>query len=193
MRKILAVGLSSLIAVCTSVSAHAATITKQYVVTSQFRQNSAPPVIQTLVLTFDPGVAAFDLALDSYSTDSPLLAFNNGPIRFSVSGPGGSIYFSGLDSSGGYSYAEDDFLASFAIDEFGNPEARYPDFDFGPTFGGQSYHSIELGPFFGAVTSVVASDVSPVPEPAAWIMLIAGFGAVGTAMRRRQNFRVSFA
>jgi len=32
-----------------------------------------------------------------------------------------------------------------------------------------------------------------IPEPATWAMLLAGFGAVGVAMRRRQNVRVSFA
>ena len=33
----------------------------------------------------------------------------------------------------------------------------------------------------------------PVPEPATWAMMIAGFGTIGVAMRRRQRVRVSFA
>lgn len=32
----------------------------------------------------------------------------------------------------------------------------------------------------------------PVPEPATWAMMIAGFGAIGAAMRRRRRVRVSF-
>lgn len=37
------------------------------------------------------------------------------------------------------------------------------------------------------------SNVTAVPEPATWGMMIMGFGLVGGAMRRRQNVRVSFA
>jgi len=31
-------------------------------------------------------------------------------------------------------------------------------------------------------------SVTPAPEPAAWMMMIAGFGVIGTALRRRQSF-----
>ncbi|MEP6785165.1 MAG: PEPxxWA-CTERM sorting domain-containing protein [Sphingomonadales bacterium] len=37
------------------------------------------------------------------------------------------------------------------------------------------------------------APTAPVPEPATWAMMVAGFGAVGFAMRRRQTVRVSFA
>jgi len=38
------------------------------------------------------------------------------------------------------------------------------------------------------------ADVTPsVPEPATWAMMIAGFGLTGTALRRRQTVKVSFA
>jgi hypothetical protein len=39
----------------------------------------------------------------------------------------------------------------------------------------------------------VSLDVTPVPEPAAWGMLIGGFGLAGAAMRRRRSTKVSFA
>ena len=43
----------------------------------------------------------------------------------------------------------------------------------------------EGGPWYSE-TWVVRGDATPgVPEPATWAMLIAGFGLVGTAMRRR--------
>jgi hypothetical protein len=56
------------------------------------------------------------------------------------------------------------------------------------------------GQQFGSLTGIDATvDFSPssigaVPEPASWAMLIIGFGAVGSAMRRRTNARgLSFA
>ncbi|HTH28902.1 MAG TPA: FxDxF family PEP-CTERM protein [Sphingobium sp.] len=36
-------------------------------------------------------------------------------------------------------------------------------------------------------------DFAAVPEPATWLTILAGFGALGCAMRRRQNISVSFA
>lgn len=41
--------------------------------------------------------------------------------------------------------------------------------------------------------TVSATKVGAIPEPATWAMMLAGFGAIGFAMRRRQNVRVSFA
>jgi hypothetical protein len=52
---------------------------------------------------------------------------------------------------------------------------------------------------YNATSDIVAIDdirffAGPaVPEPATWAMMIAGFGAVGFAMRRRRNVTVSFA
>lgn len=43
-------------------------------------------------------------------------------------------------------------------------------------------------------TYTVAADPALVPEPASWAMMIAGFGLVGTAMRRRKvQARIAFA
>jgi hypothetical protein len=39
----------------------------------------------------------------------------------------------------------------------------------------------------GLRVEFTASDVTPVPEPASWAMMIAGFGLVGAAMRRRAS------
>lgn len=36
-------------------------------------------------------------------------------------------------------------------------------------------------------------DISAIPELTTWAMLVAGFGVVGLALRRKQNIRVSFA
>ena len=47
----------------------------------------------------------------------------------------------------------------------------------------------------GFVTATSSAATPAVPEPATWALMIIGFGAIGFAMRRRQNFvtRVSFA
>jgi hypothetical protein len=37
------------------------------------------------------------------------------------------------------------------------------------------------------------SATTGVPEPAAWAMMLAGFGLVGSAMRRRSKVAVTFA
>lgn len=40
-------------------------------------------------------------------------------------------------------------------------------------------------------TGPVPGPVAPVPEPGTWLMLIAGFGMIGGAMRRRRRFAVA--
>lgn len=47
-----------------------------------------------------------------------------------------------------------------------------------------------VGPLLDNVKLSVDAGV---PEPAAWAMMLAGFGLVGTAMRRRQKMAVTFA
>lgn len=56
---------------------------------------------------------------------------------------------------------------------------------FGPTSNGTSLSNFDL----------VFSEgrTAPVPEPAAWAMMIAGFGLIGGAMRRRRRMSVRFA
>lgn len=64
--------------------------------------------------------------------------------------------------------------------------------------------SITLDDFFVRYQSIVGAtggdsgsgeDVPPpvIPEPATWMSMLAGFGALGFAMRRRRNVSVSFA
>lgn len=50
--------------------------------------------------------------------------------------------------------------------------------------GGTYLRDFNFGFSFSRVT-VSSEDVSPVPEPATWSMMIGGFGMVGGAMRRR--------
>jgi hypothetical protein len=83
---------------------------------------------------------------------------------------------------------------SFGISTALNPSIGiYYYFDDG-AFGAVGTYESQL---FGADQAgrLVVTDLGggAVPEPATWAMMIAGFGAVGFAMRRRQNVTVSFA
>lgn len=52
-------------------------------------------------------------------------------------------------------------------------------------FGANAYYAVgNLKPT--SVTIALAPDTGAVPEPATWAMMIAGFGMVGSAMRRRR-------
>lgn len=58
-------------------------------------------------------------------------------------------------------------------------------------------YALVFGGTFNPVTRLGAQIVPPsaaaVPEPATWVAMIAGFGAVGFAMRRRQRARAGVA
>lgn len=63
---------------------------------------------------------------------------------------------------------------------------------------GEQFRGIRLtlAPSDGAVGSleqVRLRGVGVIPEPATWLTMLAGFGALGFAMRRRRNVTVSFA
>ena len=73
-----------------------------------------------------------------------------------------------------------------------------------PTFGRVSYDvgsgpkisSISIGKTTGANTNrfVVEDLAAAAPEPATWLMMILGFGLVGSQLRRRKaNVKVKFA
>lgn len=50
-----------------------------------------------------------------------------------------------------------------------------------------------VNPFFGNGNLIISSVAGAVPEPASWAMLLAGFGGVGFATRRRSNVRAVFS
>ncbi|MBB6124316.1 PEPxxWA-CTERM sorting domain-containing protein [Sphingobium subterraneum] len=45
----------------------------------------------------------------------------------------------------------------------------------------------------GSSTITISAATAAIPEPATWAMMLAGFGAIGFAMRRKQAVRVTFA
>lgn len=66
----------------------------------------------------------------------------------------------------------------------------------GNLIAADSHYTVSLGgpnpPEIGLVAGTITLQ-SAVPEPASWAMLIAGFGLIGGAMRRRQRISVTFA
>jgi len=55
-----------------------------------------------------------------------------------------------------------------------------------PTFLTGSFALLEDGDLDLPATLTIGEVASPVPEPASWAMMMAGFGIVGYAMRRRR-------
>jgi hypothetical protein len=58
------------------------------------------------------------------------------------------------------------------------------DHNVGPSLDGISF--AESYPSVGTWTTTTLADPSAAPEPAAWALMIAGFGLAGTALRRRR-------
>jgi hypothetical protein len=56
-----------------------------------------------------------------------------------------------------------------------------------------NFTATNLGADFGFRTYVDPSIAAAVPEPAGWALMIGGFGAIGTAMRRRRRVGAGFA
>ena len=64
--------------------------------------------------------------------------------------------------------------------------------------GSTDHPTFKLGTFaldnFGSGASITISEVLPsVPEPASWAMMLAGFGAIGVVLRRRERGAVATA
>jgi PEP-CTERM motif len=76
---------------------------------------------------------------------------------------------------------------SYAGGDFGIPAGQFMTFEDLPGGGDFNYDDL------GFVFTNVAVTPGAVPEPASWVMLIAGFGLVGAAMRRRPQVSVTYA
>ncbi|MBB5687843.1 PEPxxWA-CTERM sorting domain-containing protein [Sphingobium boeckii] len=67
----------------------------------------------------------------------------------------------------------------------------------GSIFYGFAYTSDNILKSYGfenvAGRAITATTAGPVPEPATWAMMLTGFGAVGSAMRRRRSLKPQFA
>lgn len=122
-----------------------------------------------------------------YVDDAAVISINGTPIfATGIFGPGnGYFYFSASGSSVPISFADNgaggSFTAPFVVgnnvvEVFYNNNNAGINAGNGPLTGGPG----ELQ-FLGTISY----DVTAVPEPQSWALLVAGFGLVGAAMRRR--------
>lgn len=128
---------------------------------------------------------------------NPLQGFQFAPVKFAFNQTIDSITFNFGDTGGdddsdvliqAYS-AADVLLGSFTTDYvtgFGAGKSGTLNFA-GATYFIASSGSADrnFNSIFWDISSVTAGGTGGVPEPAAWAMMLAGFGLVGGAMRRR--------
>ena len=130
-------------------------------------------------LTVIDGVVSgvFDVPTDALLR-TPLVNVGVGsPVRFSISLDGGvSVLGAGGITTTGLMDFGNSFQVPIGSDAFLLPS--------GVTVNSGTWlvNNRRIGP-----------NVGGVPEPASWALMIAGFGLVGSAMRRRANTRVTFA
>lgn len=107
---------------------------------------------------------------------------------FSFDGTGGSASLISTDPDSPISYSSN-FLTLPAFD-FKNFSVAFtglnPPFTVAANGFGSAFNANVAGSFAGSALGL-DPDPSAVPEPAAWAMLIFGFGLTGAAMRRRQQ------
>ncbi len=135
-----------------------------------------------------------DLAFSSLNShlSAPGDSFNFGPVS-----AGDALVFYINVEGGIYTWASDKALNDDAANhvwstaydggDFSIPEGIFVTFEDLPG-SGSDFNYDDLGFVFTNVKTVIIPN--GVPEPAAWAMLIAGFGMIGSAMRRRKATEV---
>ena len=186
MRNVLLAAVAMIAVAGSSMPANAAT----YIVDAFANSSTGGTGVSTLSLTagqqFTVSVAADDL-------------WNAGALpRWSnADGLTGNLFATGGDDSG--EVAGTQIGTAFSNYSQGNLTAPYGTLvgrigsvfqALGTSFNGPAWGNGTLELFywdsnFGDNTQFVIADVSVVPEPASWALLIAGFGMVGYAARRR--------
>lgn len=152
-----------------------------------------------------PSAASAAVIYDLTLTSSTSPAFNGTGAFTLASAPSASgvtnytaAQVSGLTFSiGGHTFSQTDANAQLSVlqfvngalsditfsDEIGASPNRYA---LHTTAGYAYYYNNELSAAYGSMTATLA-PTSAVPEPAAWSLMILGFGGLGAAMRRRSR------
>ena len=182
MKKLRLVLLASMLACGLSANAGADPITTTYNFSTAFLNGPTALIIGSITLTFDPTTAG---AINVVDFSSPILqgfmpvtAVHNGN---SVSALAFGNHCSGAGCSGGTAGSFWDILNINAAGDV--------------TSTGTGLYNPSGSYYFGTTTYMrVPAVTAPVPEPAAWAMMILGIGAIGFATRRQKvATRVSYA
>lgn len=126
-------------------------------------------------------------------TTAPGTALNFGPVN-----AGDTLVFKiNVTNTGEYFYSQRSlngdgithiFSAAYAGGDFGIPAGTYVGFEDLNGGGDLDYDDLRF-----VFTNVKGVEIGGVPEPTTWAMLIAGFGLVGAAARRRKGIAVTSA
>ncbi|WP_199556259.1 PEPxxWA-CTERM sorting domain-containing protein [Sandaracinobacteroides hominis] len=126
-------------------------------------------------------------------TTAPGTSLNFGPVN-----AGDTLVFKiNVTNTGEYFYSQRSlngdgithiFSAAYAGGDFGIPAGTYVGFEDLNGGGDLDYDDLRF-----VFTNVKGVEIGGVPEPTTWAMLIAGFGLVGAAARRRKGIAVTSA
>jgi hypothetical protein len=171
------------LATITTTQANAAVVTKSYSITATNFESGAPtdPVTGIFTFTFDnaapitlPSLAGLTLTGFNVPYAGPaLFSFTKGSDMLIVGNNIGLGSFSVSPATPGFGFA---MLGVSSTPTISN--LTY-------SAGGKLWHS----------SNVAVAEVSAVPEPATWALMMVGFGGMGYAMRRKPKVgtRVRFA
>jgi hypothetical protein len=136
------------------------------------------------ILVSGPG-----LVTTTYAAGSNLLSGSFVGGSFAGSGTSGSSFASGPVSGGSISFTSDflDFTGSTVFDRSQSLTAVTPNFAIGANGSLSGFRAVAGGQFSADPEPIITTMV---PEPESWALLIAGFGLVGAAARRRRRISV---
>jgi len=132
-----------------------------------FSGNGSNPMVET-----HGGLQVTSLAAPFYPAPTPSVFFNN---RGGNIGPTTLIQFASFASPTSIPYASTPSVLGLRFDLGKGLLYGYAD------FAGTMLHGFRY-----ETTPGVGVNISAVPEPAAWTLMITGFGVAGTALRRRR-------
>jgi hypothetical protein len=147
-----------------------------------------------LASTEPQGVTYFGFWLSALDGNNNLTFFQGGQELFTFNAADARSFINGLPNSGDYfgnpnaPFAGQNSREPYSFLNFyarGNTRFDQVVFSQG-TSGGYESDNHTVGRW-SRISGTVVSGSDVVPEPASWAMLIAGFGLVGAAMRRRQT------
>lgn len=159
-----------------SVAANAAVLTSAYDFRADFARGPYTSIFGSILMTYDPLIAG-QVVVSSF-TSPQLQNYNAGAFVFESSGIAfGNCEVPSCRAQSGQSQ----FFANFRTDDRGNVISSY----------NLTYSTGSPGVFRSTAFSVTRQVppipmIPAVPETATWAMMLVGFAAIGSALRKRQ-------